>query len=620
VTAATQIQPTRSVRVLLDVTDLVEFLQRQESVSGVQRVVAETTPLLVAEPNHHLVVLDRGRGEFVQLTSEEERTLITEGTRPVSKITDKAFIAQQATATLNRAKTAESVVICTGDTLVFLGALWINDSLMLAARDAHAQGAKVVDLLYDLTPVLQTGHTAGVNKLFDRYLTLIAQTAARVPAISQSSRRDFEMWCVEHDYSTPPGSATGLPCGITPDQFPTSVQGARPWPRPYVLFVGTIESRKNHLLALNAWEQLIHNLGAENVPDLVCVGRVGWHANEFLKKYTFTKGLNGKVAILTGSVTDADLAALYSNAEFTFYPSNYEGWGLPVSESIAFGKVPVVADNSSLREAGKDNAIYFESGNVEQAVHAITTQLANPTTLQQANSLITWDTVAATMRDEIQNAQSALERPTVYPEIEVGKEYMLAVAQPEPDGGFADQYLKYLETEFLTPLLKQPRGDRDFEISDAAVVGTFGSPQTWGNEIRPGRRADFRFTRPTSGELTLLIATRSMPGTATIEAITPAGPLQQKVYLGSVITLPLGNGEKGEAVQATLSVKDASDSIEGFVGIRSFVVLDAADKESEIIALKAAADALKQELDFTHNTRSWKLTAPLRKFKGRGAS
>lgn len=207
VTAATQVQPTRSQRVLLDVTDLVEFLQRQESVSGVQRVVAETTPLLVAEPNHHLVVLDRGRGEFVQLTSEEERILITEGTRPVSKITDKAFIAQQATATLNRAKTAESVVIRTGDTLVFLGALWINDSLMLAARDAHAQGAKVVDLLYDLTPVLETGHTAGVNKLFDRYLTLIAQIAARVPAISQSSRRDFEVWCAEHGYSTPPGSA-----------------------------------------------------------------------------------------------------------------------------------------------------------------------------------------------------------------------------------------------------------------------------------------------------------------------------------------------------------------------------------------------------------------------------
>jgi hypothetical protein len=197
---------------------------------------------------------------------------------------------------------------------------------------------------------------------------------------------------------------------------------------------------------------------------------------------------------------------------------------------------------------------------------------------------------------------------------------MLAVAQPEPDGGFADQYLNYLETEGLTPLLKQPRGERDFEIADAAVVGTFGSPQTWGNEIRPGRRADFRFTRPTDGALTLLISTRSMPGTATIEAITPTGPLNQQVYLGSVLTLPLGSGAKGERVQATLSVKDATDSIEGFLGIRSFVVLEASDKDTEIIALKAAADSLRAELDFMQGTRSWKVTAPLRKLKGRGAN
>jgi glycosyltransferase involved in cell wall biosynthesis len=607
----------QALRVLIDVTDLVEFLQRQESVSGVQRVIAETVPILVEQFHCELVILDRPRGEFVQLSHTEQAGLISQGARAVSVSTDRSVLAALARDTIERARSAPTVTINSLDTLVFLGALWINDALMLAARDAQAKGAKIVDLLYDLTPVMQTGHTAGVNKLFERYLTLIAHTATRVPAISQSSRRDFEAWCSEQGFNCPPGQATGLPCGITPEQFPQ--EGESPWPRPYVLFVGTIESRKNHLLALNTWKQLVSDLGPENVPDLVCVGRLGWHANEFLKEYTFSKGLHGKVAMLTGSVTDAELAALYAHAEFTFYPSNYEGWGLPVSESIAFGKVPVVADNSSLREAGGDHAIYFESGNVNAAVAAIVEQLTHPKKIQpQGQQEITWQSVAETVQREIKAAQESEERPTVFPEIELGREYMLAVAQPEPDGGFADQYLQYLETEGLTPLLKQPRGERDFEIADAAVVGTFGSPQTWGNEIRPGRRADFRFTRPADGELTLLISTRSMPGTALIEAITPAGPLNQQVYLGSVISLPLGNGSKGERAQATLQVKDATDSIEGFLGIRSFVVLNSQDKDTEIIALKAAADALKQELDFTHNTRSWKVTAPLRKLKGRG--
>lgn len=606
-------------RVLIDVTDLVEFLQRQESVSGVQRVVAETAPLLGSERD--LVLLDRHRGEFVALTHQEAEELVHQGARATSTITNRETLANAASAAIARARTAPTLQITPESVLVFLGALWINDALMLAARDAHAKGAKIVDLLYDLTPVMQAGHTAGVNKLFDRYLTLIAQSATRVPAISQSSRNDFERWCTDHGYQAPPGAATGLPCGITPEQFPelTAESAPRPWPRPYVLFVGTIESRKNHILAFNVWEQLISDLGEDNVPDLVCIGRLGWHANEFLKAYTYSQGLGGKIAMLTGSVTDAELAMFYSKSEFTFYPSNYEGWGLPVSESIAFRKVPVVADNSSLREAGGDQALYFESHNTQSAVAAIKGQLTQPRVITaRSENSISWNSIAAILTEEINAAAATTGRPTVFPTIELGREYMLAVAQPEPDGGFADRYVKYLETEGLTPLLKQPRGERDFEIVDAAVVGTFGSPQTWGNEIHPGRRADFRFTRPVSGPLNLLISTRSMPGTATIEGITQGGPVHQELYLGSVITLPLGSGNAGEPVQASLQVLDATDSIEGFVGIRSFVVLSASDKDAEIIALKAAADALRSELDYLQGTRSWKVTAPLRKLKGRG--
>ena len=139
------------------------------------------------------------------------------------------------------------------------------------------------------------------------------------------------------------------------------------------------------------------------------------------------------------------------------------------------------------------------------------------------------------------------------PEIELGREYMLAVGQPAPDAGHADQYLAHLQSEGLTPMLRQPRGERDFETVDAAVIGTFGAPQAWGNEIRPGRRADFRITRPVDGPLVLLVATRSMPGLVTIEAVGPGGPVREDVYLGSVVTLPLGDGRAGEPAQVSLT-------------------------------------------------------------------
>ena len=608
---------------LLDVTDLVEFAQRRESVSGVQRVIAETVPLLLEQYQSSCVFLDRSRGVFIELDADETDVLIREGARTGSG-QSRDHLAAAATATLQRGQTAVPTEITSATVLVFLGALWINDALMLAARDAHAHGAKIVDLLYDLTPVLETGHTAAVNKLFDRYLTLIAQTASRVPAISESSRRDFETWSAAHGYAAVAGEATGLPCGLQPGQFDTE---SNPWPRPYVLFVGTIESRKNHILALRAWEKLIAKHGAENVPDLVCVGRLGWHATEFLREYTFSCGLDGKVSVISASASDAELASFYAHALFTVYPSRYEGWGLPVSESLEFGRLPIVADNSSLREAGRDVAVYFTSDDVDAFIEAIETyglDATQRTELEQAIKNddappITWAHVAGIIVSEIAAARAAEARAPMHPSIELGREYMLATGQPAPDAGYADQYLAWLNEEGMTPLLRQPRGERDFEIVDAAVIGTFGSPQVWGNELRPGTRADFRITRPVSGPLTLLVSTRAMPGQVTIEAVGPGGSMRRELYLGEVLVLDLGSGAAGEPAQVSVTVIDATDSIESFLGVRSFVVLDSSDKDTEILALTAAAKALRAELDFLQGTRSWKVTAPLRKMKGRGS-
>jgi glycosyltransferase involved in cell wall biosynthesis len=609
---------------LLDVTDLVEFLQRQESVSGVQRVIAETVPLMLSdEPGSRAVVLDRPRGVFVALTEGETETLLRRGASAGAGIADRAALAAAASACLARAGTAAPVGIDDRTVLVFLGAVWINDALMLAARDAHASGARCVYLLYDLTPVLETGHTAAVNELFDRYLNLVTQTASRVPAISASSRADYERHCAARDWSAPAGGVTGLPCGLTPAQFDTDPS---PWPRPYALFVGTVEARKNHLLALQAWGELVDRHGPDAVPDLVCIGRLGWHAEAFLDAYVTTGGLGGKVSVLSSSVSDADLARFYAHADFTVYPSRYEGWGLPVSESLAFGRLPVVAYNSSLPEAGRDLAAYFASDDVDDLVRVIETRALDPEARRAAEERIaedtarpiSWQDVADIMRSEVAHAVSGEARTPVRPEIELGREYMLAVGQPAPDGGHADQYLAHLQADGLTPMLRQPRGERDYEVVDAAVIGTFGSPQVWGNEIRPGRRADFRITRPVDGPLSLLLATRAMPGVVTVEAAGPGGPVREEVYLGSVLTLPLGDGVAGEPAQVTLSVVDAQDSIEGFLGIRSFVVLRADDLRSEVLAHKSAAAALRQELDFLTNTRSWKVTAPLRRLKGRG--
>ena len=609
---------------LLDVTDLIEFLQRCESASGVQRVIAETAPLLIRGAEHPAVpvILDRPSGRFVALTGDEINSMLDAprgATHP-----DRDATAAVATGALSRARTAAAVDIIPDTVLVFLGAVWINDALMLAARDAGARGARLVFLLYDLTPVLETGHTAAVNMLFERYLALVMQAASAVPAISKASRDDFVRYCEQAGRSAPPGEVTGLPCGIGPGRFDTS---STPWPRPYALLVGTVEARKNHLLAIRGWQRLIERHGQDAVPDLVCIGRLGWHADDFLEQYVATQGLSGKVSLLSNSVSDVDLARFYAHAEFTVYPSRYEGWGLPVSESLAFGKVAITANNSSLPEAGGELASYFTSDDVDDFVRVVENEGLDVTARATREARIaaefrdlTWQHVADCIAHDIARAHAQEARKPVFAEVELGREYVLATGGAAPDSGYADQYMRHLQSEGLTPMLRQPRGTRDFETVDAAVIGTFGSPQAWGNELRPGSRADFRIMRPVDGPLVLLVATRSMPGVVRIDAVGPGGPVHEEVYLGSVITLPLGSGVAGEPAQVSLTVTDAQDSVEGFLGIRSFVVLGAGDLQSQVVALKSSADALRQELDFVLNTRSWKVTAPLRRLKGRGAS
>jgi glycosyltransferase involved in cell wall biosynthesis len=568
------------------------------------------------------VILDRPSGRFVALTGDEINSMLDAprgATHP-----DRDATAAVATGALSRARTAAAVDITPDTVLVFLGAVWINDALMLAARDAGARGARLVFLLYDLTPVLETGHTAAVNMLFERYLALVMQAASAVPAISKASRDDFVRYCEQAGRAAPRGEVTGLPCGIGPGRFDTT---STPWPRPYALLVGTVEVRKNHLLAIRGWQRLIERHGPDAVPDLVCIGRLGWHADDFLEQYVATQGLSGKVSLLSNSVSDVDLARFYAHAEFTVYPSRYEGWGLPVSESLAFGKVAITANNSSLPEAGGELASYFTSDDVDDFVRVVENEGLDVTARATREARIaaefrdlTWQHVADCIAHDIARAHAQEARKPVFAEVELGREYVLATGGAAPDSGYADQYMRHLQSEGLTPMLRQPRGTRDFETVDAAVIGTFGSPQAWGNELRPGSRADFRITRPIDGPLVLLVATRSMPGVVRIDAVGPGGPVHEEVYLGSVITLPLGSGVAGEPAQVSLTVTDAQDSVEGFLGIRSFVVLGADDLQSQVVALKSSADALRQELDFVLNTRSWKVTAPLRRLKGRGAS
>jgi glycosyltransferase involved in cell wall biosynthesis len=142
----------------------------------------------------------------------------------------------------------------------------------------------------------------------------------------------------------------------------------------YILFVGTLEPRKNVPTLLRAFD-LLHRATALEAP-LVLVGRKGWLYDE-IDEVMVSLGLEEHVRHLP-NVGDRQLAHLYQRAGVLALPSHYEGFGFPVLEAMHCG-CPVIASNrASLPEVAGDAAILLEPDDVEGWAEAIEQLLAEP--------------------------------------------------------------------------------------------------------------------------------------------------------------------------------------------------------------------------------------------------
>ncbi|HEY64534.1 MAG TPA: glycosyltransferase family 4 protein [Caldilineae bacterium] len=145
----------------------------------------------------------------------------------------------------------------------------------------------------------------------------------------------------------------------------------------YILYVGTLQPRKNLVRLIRAFARLVG--GAEGFPsdlELVLAGRPGWLSDSILAEPR-RLGIEGRVRF-PGYVADEDLAALISGAQIFAYPSLYEGFGFPVLEAQACG-VPVLTSRaSSLPEVAGDAAWLVDPEDEEAITDGLRRLLSDP--------------------------------------------------------------------------------------------------------------------------------------------------------------------------------------------------------------------------------------------------
>lgn len=160
----------------------------------------------------------------------------------------------------------------------------------------------------------------------------------------------------------------GAPEQFNPEPRPDDEEALRHYgiTQPYVLFVGTLEPRKNLNLLIKGFDKASN---ANPGLHMVLAGRRGWMAQAIFDELE-RRDLLGKVHI-TGYVKDRYLPALYRGATAFIYPSLYEGFGLPPLEAMACGTPVIVSRGSSLPEVVGNAGLYIDPLSVDELAEAI---------------------------------------------------------------------------------------------------------------------------------------------------------------------------------------------------------------------------------------------------------
>jgi glycosyltransferase involved in cell wall biosynthesis len=252
------------------------------------------------------------------------------------------------------------------DIFLLFGDYWDRPGRKTPSALKRVQGAKIVTLIYDLVPIRRpelTWNAGQMSKSFPAYLRSAAALSDRVLTISNFTRDEFLRYCREQGLTPPPTRAVPLASDLdqrVEARFTSRLAGANLADRRFALMVSTLEPRKNHLFAYELWRRLAERLGPRSIP-LVFAGRRGWLTDNLLARMESDPQMWGRHILFVEGPSDEELAWLYAHAAFTLYPSELEGWGLPITESLAFGTYCLAADNSALKEASQGLAWHADT-------------------------------------------------------------------------------------------------------------------------------------------------------------------------------------------------------------------------------------------------------------------
>ncbi len=434
--------PGPPAQLAFDVTDLLDYLRDARTPTGIQRVQMGMLGAILDHPAPPAPVLllayDPSAWRWWHVEEEAFRRVLALSVVGADA-DDPAWRA--ATTRLCDADARPDAPLCPAATLASLGNAWGVQDYFRGLRMLRRQvPLRYAAFVHDCVPLLMPEHCLELTaRLYARWFAALGLHADQVMTNSRATAADVTRFAPSVGLRATPAV---IPLAAAPPPPPTPALAAAEAldldaaDEPFVLFVATLESRKNHLMIFQAWLALLRRLPEARVPRLLCVGRPGWRAEAALGLLERSAMLRRKVRVVSG-VSDLALAGLTLRCLFTVYNSFHEGWGLPVSESLAAGKLCVVPAHSGLLEAGAPGAVFFPPGDLPTLVTTLTALITDPAhratleaRIDRAAASRPWHLAAA---DVLAHLAAPPEKPPPRPRLVLGARLSLAAAPPPAD-------------------------------------------------------------------------------------------------------------------------------------------------------------------------------------------
>ncbi|BCM19006.1 glycosyltransferase family 4 protein [Mesorhizobium sp. J8] len=266
-----------------------------------------------------------------------------------------------------------------GDHLLLMNSDWAHTDVAVISYAARSAGAKLIVLLNDIIPIqFPEWYKPHDVKRFTDYVSLVIGLADRFILTSRRVTTDVEDYAAKLGVHLPELRHVPLGCDSArkskaDGRLPDGLEADR-----YILFVSTIEPRKNHSLLMDVWRRLVlDGTAAHSGMKLVFVGRSGWMVDEVLAKLHSHPDYR-KSLVHLDNVDDATLSLLYRNSAFCVYPSLYEGYGLPPVEALAYGKALIASTGGAIAEVVGSSGLCLDPLDIEGWESAMREWITSP--------------------------------------------------------------------------------------------------------------------------------------------------------------------------------------------------------------------------------------------------